>query len=84
MFYSDTSEKPIYTSFPRLDEVFLREDYDFTTDVFILEGTDSKIVFSDMLTDIEFDYDLFVSYRGTTYITMYSETYPKLKILKTE
>jgi hypothetical protein len=63
----------------RLDDVYLREDYDYTQDIFILKGTDTKIKFSNAITDQEADYDAFLRYKDKKKIVMYSEKYPRLR-----
>ena len=49
-YYSYTVDNPIFIYLPRLNEVYIRSDYNYQTDTFVVEGTDHKFVFSDMFT----------------------------------
>jgi hypothetical protein len=65
----------------RLPDLYLRSDYKYEADTFILEGTDYSFVFSDMLCrSSDFPYNPFTIYSNQTDITLYSKQYPRLKI----
>jgi len=81
-YYSDTADNPIFIYISRYNQHYIRSDYQYESDVFILEGTEHGIVFSDMLvkTDaIDYDY-IFTRYVGEIEVLLYSEKYPRLRI----
>ena len=80
-YYSDTAEDPVFIYMPRLREVYLRSDYDYTTDTFVLNGTEHAFVFSDTLTLTgEISYDSVGHYEGEIPVTLYSKAHPRLRI----
>ena len=80
-YYSYTADNPVFIYMPRLHELYLREDYRYETDTFIIEGTDARFVFSDMfsLSDT-FSYQSTSHYTGERDIVLYSEQYPRLRM----
>lgn len=78
VFYADKMENPIFVYDPSTNDLFLREDYDYRSDIFVLEGSENKILFSEMITDVEVEYDLFKSHQNK--IDLYSEKYPRLRM----
>ena len=80
-YYSDTTENPVFIYLSRLPEVYLRSDYDYKADTFVLTGTDHQFVFSDMFTPSNaFSYDFVDHYTDEVDITLYSDMYPRLQI----
>lgn len=80
-YYSNTADNPIFIYMSRLPDLYLRSDYKYEADTFILEGTDYSFVFSDMLCrSSDFPYNPFTIYSNQTDITLYSKQYPRLKI----
>lgn len=80
-YYSDTTDNPVFIYMSRLPEVYLRSDYDYKTDTFVLKGTDHTFVFSDMLTlSNEFSYSSISHYTDEISITLHSNAYPRLQI----
>ena len=80
-YYSDTAEDPVFIYMPRLREVYLRSDYDYTTDTFVLNGTEHAFVFSDVLTLTgAISYDSVSHYKGEIPVTLYSKAHPRLRI----
>ena len=80
-YYSDTADNPVFFYISRLSDVYLRSDYDYTLDTFVLDGTDNKFVFSDMLTPSDaFSHMLSMHYKGEVEVLLYSETYPRLQV----
>ena len=77
-YYSETDESPAYIFNIRLNEVYIREDYDYTSDAFILEGTDERVMLSDIIDGI-YDFDPLHSYENMIEIALYSQSYPKLR-----
>ena len=53
LYYSNTSDDPVFIYAPRLRDLYIREDYTCETDTFVIEGTDQSFVFSDMLTLVD-------------------------------
>ena len=81
LYYSYTADDPIFIYMSRINKVYLREDYDYLTDTFSIEGTDHQFVFSDMLTPSSaFSYSVANSYPYEIYITLYSATCPRLQV----
>ena len=80
-YYSYTSDDPVFIYVSRYDELYVRNDYDYETDTFVIDGSDRELVFSDMFSlSSEFSYDPFRSYPNETDITLYSKKYPRLQI----
>ena len=80
MHYSYTDDNPVFIYISRFYEVYLREDYDYLTDTFSIEGTDHQFVFSDMfIPSSAFSYSTLYSYPYETDITLYSTTCPRLQ-----
>ena len=79
-YYSYTADNPVYIYMPRLGQTFVREDYDYKTDTFVIEGT--NIEFSDMLTYITArwyeDERPLIKAEGTTSIC--SKLYPQFRL----
>lgn len=77
-YYSNTQEQPIFIYNLRLQEVYFREGYNYRSDLFIIEGTDSKICFSDAIVGIDSYFDSLVSGENEMNITLRSETNPRV------
>lgn len=56
-YYSYTDDNPLFIYNSRLNWVYFREDYDYESDIFIIEGTNSEIVWSDIFDSAEKDVD---------------------------
>ena len=80
-YYSYTTDNPIFIYISRYDELYLRNDYNYETDTFVIEGSDKEFIFGDMLSlSNDFSYDTFSIYSPQTDITLYSKQYPRLQI----
>lgn len=81
-YYSYTTDNPIYIHMPRLHAVFLRSDYNYESDTFILEGTERGFVFSETFfaSDFAYDHVLRALYSHSQDITLYSAQYPQLQM----
>ena len=80
-YYSYTADAPIFFYLSRTNDVFIRDDYNYETDVFVIEGTEQKFVFSDMFTSSNaIPYAYPIPNKDGTDITLYSETCPRLQI----
>ena len=76
-FYGDSAESPVFVYVPNSGHTFLREDYDYTTDTFLVEGTEITLCFADDLLDTEYaNTNLFN--RKTIDISISSVTHPTL------
>ena len=81
LYYSYTSEDPVCIYLSRIPEMFLREDYNYQSDTFVIEGTEHQFVFSDMLTLSDaFEYRVISSYPNEKRFALYSKLYPRLRI----
>ena len=57
-YYSYTDDNPVFIYEVAYRELYIREDYSYETDTFVIDGTDQSFVFSDMLTLLDgSDYD---------------------------
>ena len=50
LYYSDRTDRPIFIYEERCHMVYFREDYDYLSDVFIVEGTNEEIVLANVLS----------------------------------
>lgn len=78
-YYSSTMDNPLFIYETRMDFLYLREDYDFHTDYFVIDGTDSEILFSNAIVyndDCVLDNNII---QGVN-IVLYSKMCPRLKI----
>ncbi len=78
MFYSYTKEAPLFIYETACDDVFFCETYDYTSDSFIIVGTDAEIVFSDIASDLS----KYVNIRlqDGVCIQLYSKNHPRIKM----
>lgn len=80
-YYSYTNDNPVFIYISRYDELYLKSDYNYETDTFVIEGSNKEFVFGNMLSlSNDFSYDTFNIYSTQTDITLYSKQYPRLKI----
>lgn len=80
-YYSDIREAPDYVFGVGGDEeVYLKQGYDYGSEVFVIEGTSDKIVFSEATTGDSLEYDYFTRSQAENGIVMCSEKHPNLKI----
>ena len=75
-YYADDKQDPTFIYATCDSRVFIREDYDYTSDIFIVEGTGNKFLFSDAL--IPASVALNVTNNSYTEIAIYSKQYPRL------
>jgi len=79
-FYSETAENPVYIySIGGDTGVYLKEDFDYQSEVFVIKGTSAKIVFSEAMAEPYPEYDPLTEFDSTIDLTMYSEKHPNLK-----
>ena len=81
-FYSESLESPVFIyTLGSVKSVYLRQDYEYETDTFVIKGSDKEFVFENMLSlSNDFFYDPFRIYPSQTDITFHSKQYPRLKI----
>lgn len=80
-YYSYTDDNPVFIYISRYDELYLRNDYSYEKDTFIIEGSNKEFVFGDMLSlSNDFSYDTFTTYSNETNITLYSKQFPRLQM----
>lgn len=75
-YYADDKHDPTFIYATRDSRVFIREDYDYTSDTFIIEGTENEFLFSDAL--IPASVALNVTNSSYTQIAICSKQYPRL------
>ena len=78
MFYSDTKDAPLFIYETAYDDVFFHESYDYTSDTFIIAGTDAEIVFSDMVSDLSKHAN--VNLQEEVSIRLYSKKCPRINM----
>lgn len=80
-YYSYTNDNPVFIYISRYNELYLRNDYNYKTDTFVIEDSGKEFIFGDMLSlSNDFSYDTFNSYPSQTNICLHSKQYPRLKI----
>ena len=79
-YYSNRLENPLYMYCSATDEVYIREDYDYESDIFVIEGTDIEIVFSEAFTQKIMKKNSSISYSNTTSFLWHSKSEPELQI----
>ena len=72
-YYSSTSENPLFIYYKSW--VFLHEDYDYTSDTFVINGTSSEIIWKDMLGSERSYFD----FSNSIKVEIYSKQCPRIK-----
>lgn len=80
VYYAETEENPLFIYETCSGDIFIREDYDYKSDTFVLEGTDLSIVFSECLTETYTCSDLMGASHSNE-LTFVSKTNSRLKLL---
>ena len=80
-FYSDTAEAPvfIYAEGP-IKRFYLREDYNYFSEKFIIEGTSNSFVFSEAIIEPSFEYEHSLQTNQENEIIIYALDHSHLKI----
>ena len=78
VFYSYTKDSPLFIYDTTFDDVFFNETYDYLSDTFIIDGTDAKIVFSDIVSDISEHIN--VRLQEDICIKLYSKNHPRIRM----
>ena len=78
VFYSYTKDTPLFIYETAFDDVFFNETYDYTSDTFIIAGTEVEIVFSDMASDLSKHAN--VDLQEDISIQLYSKNHPRIRM----
>ena len=78
VFYSYTNETPLFIYETAFDDVFFQETYDYTADTFIIAGTNTEIVFSDIVSDLSKHSES--TLQEEVCIQLYSKTNPRIRM----
>ena len=71
-YYSDTLEEPLFIYFKTW--VFLREDYDYTADTFVIKNTSAEIVWKDIFGAEQTPFD----FQSPITVNLYSKQCPRI------
>ena len=74
-YYSYTSDSPVFIYNKRLGWVYFREDYNYFTDIFIIDNTNEEIVFEDIFGSKQDSFD----FVNPVKICLSSKQYPRIK-----
>ena len=79
-FYSYTTDSPmfIYKLYMTDDCVYFHEAYNYTSDTFVIDGTDAEIVFSDISNFSKLSNPPHL--RGDIRIQLYSKNHPRIRM----
>ena len=78
VFYSYTKDAPLFIYETAYDDVFFHESYDYTSDTFIIDGTDAEIVFSDIAGDLSNPVN--VNLKEDICIQLHSKSHPRIRM----
>ena len=80
-FYSETTESPGYIYSIGGDKgVYVKEDFDYQSEVFVIKGTSAKTVFADAIAEPYPEYHPSMEFDSTIELAMRSEKHPNLSI----
>lgn len=74
-YYSYTVDMPLFIYNSRLNWVYFREDYDYKSDIFVIEGADSEIVWNSIFDSADEDID----FTPQKNVSIYSKQCPRIK-----
>ena len=77
-YYSYTTDSPDYL-FNLNDAIWIKETFDYTKEIFIIEGTEIEIAFSDLVGDLEF-WGTVRPCSKNIFLTLNAKNHSKLKI----
>lgn len=79
-YYSYTTDSPDYLfDLGPGGQTWIKESFDYTKEIFIIEGTESEIAFSDLVGDLEFSGTVLPCSKNI-FLTLNAKNNPKLKI----
>jgi len=79
-FYGDSKDSPSILCNTRLHYTYFRQDYDYKTDTFKIEGTDDHISFSENVIELSDIPSTYGAYTSKDYVVLSSSTHPSLDI----
>ena len=79
-YYGDSKDSPNILYEARLQDTYFREDYDYKTDTFKIEGTEDYICFSEDLIALSDTPSTDGAYTSKEYVILSSSTHPSLDI----
>jgi len=75
-FYSENLESPVFIyTLGSYTSVYLRQDYEYRTDVFVIEETDIEIVWEDIFSSQKNDF----RFLNSITVNLYSKQHPRIK-----
>lgn len=74
-YYSYSATTPLFIYNSRLGWVYFHENYDYFSDTFIIDGTDSEIVWDEIFVSTHTNVDFVSQYK----INLYSKQCPRIK-----
>ena len=74
-YYSYTADSPLFIYNNRLEWVYFHEDYDYFTDIFIIENCDSEIIWNEIFDSKKTNVD----FAPQSKIIIYSKQCPRIK-----
>ncbi len=78
VFYSYTKDAPLFIYETAFDDVFFHETYDYTSDTFIINGTDAEIVFFDIVSDLSEHVN--VNLQEDIFIQLHSKNHSRIRM----
>lgn len=79
-YYGDSKDSPNILYESRLNYTYFRQDYDYKTDTFKIEGTDDYVCFSDDLIELSTIPSDYGAYTSKLYVDLTSSTHSSLDI----
>jgi hypothetical protein len=73
-YYSYTADEPLFIYNSRLKWVYFREDYDYTSDTFVIDGTESEIIWNNIFISSQTDVDFIPQCK----VSIYSKQCPRI------
>lgn len=80
VFYGDSKDSPNILYEARRYDIYFREDYDYTVDIFKIEGTEDYICFSENLIALSDIPSTDGAFTSKAYVILSSSTHPSLDI----
>jgi len=80
IFYGDSKDSPSILYNASVSYTYFRQDYDYKTDTFKIEGTEDYICFSENLIALSDNPSTYGAYTSKEYVFLSSSTHPSLDI----
>ncbi len=78
VYYSDTAENPLFIYCPKYNALYLRENYDYMEDTFVVQDTNVEISLSEIIKKDGASHTTTVHCDDRTYIILVSKTNPNI------